>query len=164
MIPAHERPSAGTQADQAPFSLRGLVVVIFIAVAAVAGYIWGIAGYQREHDRWQVRVEVQRIEAALRTGHPVRDWIYVEGRDKARSRPRDHAKHEATLRDFERLAHVGGLAFAQVEVETAYHHAVARFRVTGRITAERSNPARGELQFEREREGWVLVESRLYER
>lgn len=133
-----------------------------VVVAAVAGYILSIDGCRHEYGRHQVWQEVQRIEDALRSGTGYRYWLYVEKQDSAATDPEEHGRHEAILRDFERLAHLEGLVFSDLQVAAGATEAVARFRVEGRAGDGQAAPARGELVFRRTATGWQLAGSRLF--
>ncbi len=145
---------------------RDAAILALVAVAAAAGYFWGIAGFRREHARHQVRDELRRIEGALRSRTGIAFWMYVEGEDSDRTDPGEHARHKAILEDFDRLARLEGLSFADVEVEVDARgdDAVVRFRVASKNLGRAPAPVRAELTFRRRREGWRLSSSRLFER
>ena len=145
---------------------REPAIVSLIAIAAVGGYVWSIGGCRSEYARHQVWQEVRRIEDALRSGTGFRYWLYVEARDSAATDPAEHARHDAILRDFERLAHLEGLVFSDLQVTVGATEAVAAFRVDGRARNGDGQPVptRGELVFRRTATGWRLAGSRLFPR
>lgn len=143
---------------------REAAILAVVALAAAAGYFWGIDGLRREHARHQVRDELRRIEQALRAGTGIAFWMYVEAEDSDRTDPGEHARHKAVLEDFDRLARMDGLSFADVDVDVRGDDAVVRFRVTGKSPDRVPAPVRAELTFRRRPEGWRLSSSRLFER
>jgi len=138
--------------------------MVAVAAAALAGYVWGVANFQREHDRHRLRKEAQRIEAAIRAGHPAAAWLPAEGSPRSRVPAREQARRDAVLRDFERLARLKGFSLVGLEVEVAQEQGLARFHVIGNDVDRRLPPARGEWLFERGPSGWQLVGSRLFDR
>lgn len=143
---------------------RDAAILALVAVAAAAGYFWGVDAFRREHARHQVRDELRRIEQALRAGTGIAFWIYVEADDSDRTDPAEHARHKAILEDFDRLARMEGLSFADVDVDLRGDEAVARFRVSAKSRDHNPAPVRAELTFRRRPEGWRLSISRLFDR
>lgn len=144
---------------------HGPAGVTLVVGAAVAGYMWSIDGCRHEYARHQVWQEARKIEDALRSGTGYRNWLFVEKGDSAARDAEEHGRHEAILRDFERLAHLEGLVFSDLQVAAGATEAVASFRVDGRARdGNGPAPARGELVFRRTATGWQLAASRLFPR
>ena len=162
--PAFTEGPGGTESGRPPGSRRGLAAMVVVAAAALAGYIWGAAGFHREHDRHQLRKEVQLIEAAIRAGHPANAWLHGEGSRGSWVPAQEQARRDAVLQDFERLARLEGFSLVGVEIEVTREQGLARFHVIGHSVDSRLPPARGEWLFERRPNAWQLVASRLFDR
>jgi hypothetical protein len=162
--PACTEGTGRAESGRPPGFRRGLAAMVVVAAAALAGYIWGAAGLHREHDRHQLRREVQLIEAAIRAGHPADAWLHAEGTRGGRVPAQEQARRDAVLQDLERLARLEGFSLVGLEVELAQEQGLARFHVIGHSVGGRLPPARGEWLFERRPNGWQLVASRLFDR
>lgn len=134
-----------------------------IGVLAVLGFSWALRGFGRD-DRQAVLWQVYEMKAGIRSHGPGL-WMFVEGNDSREPPdPKREARHQAILRDFERLAHLEGFDMTEIAVEVRGAEALVSYRVRGvAASSEPPPPAAGEIRFRRRPSGWILEDHRFVE-
>lgn len=152
-----QAPPPWARRARAPASLAG------VALLAVLGFAWALQNYGRD-DRQAVLDQVREMKAGIRSHGPGL-WMFVEGNDAPEPPdPKREARHQAILRDFERLAHLDGFDMTDIIVEVRGAEALVSYRVSGVATPiEPPPPAGGEIRFRRGPAGWVLEDHRFVE-
>lgn len=146
------------------FSRRKALVLAALGGIAVSGYLWGMRDWRREHDRHLVRAELVRLEGAIRGAHVYQDWLYVESGAEGSEEEARHPEHLALLDALDRLAHVDGFAFKEIQISLAGDLAQVTSGVAGRSQAGRPAPPHWlEMAFERRRGRWILARIATHE-
>jgi hypothetical protein len=161
------RPSEAT--DEPPSAsrrVRGPVWLAVVVFLAVLGFAWGVRSYEREHDRHVVLGQVRQLESRIRSHEQPGLWLLVEGNDvPGRPDPLQEERHQAMLRDFERLAHLESFEMTDIEANVQGAEARVSYRIRGVArSGQEPAPAVGEMRFVRQGAGWRLVDHRLMER
>lgn len=147
-----------------PFSRRQALVLAALGAVAAVGYLWGVRDWRLEHDRHQVRAELARLENAIRGTHVYQDWLYVESGTEPFEEEARHPEHVALLGTLERLAHVDGFAFKDVQIAIDGDRARAMCGVAGRARAGYPPPPQWlSMAFERRQGRWFLARIGIHE-
>ena len=141
---------------------RQRLVLGAVAVASLVGFVLAGRDWPRESDRHAVTAEVRELERRIRSRGPDL-WLLVEGNDSQDDADADReTRHQAMLRDFERLSHVAGLAITDIVVHVDGDRALATYRIRSLPTEERV-PRGGQLDFIRRKDRWTIAGHRFTE-
>lgn len=151
-------------AGERHFSRRKVLVLAALAAVAGAGYLWGMRDWRLAHDRHLVRGELARLESAIRGAHGLEDWLYVESGTEPSEEEARHPEHVALLGTLERLAHIDGFAFKDVQIAIDRDRARVMCGVAGRARAGYPPPPPWlSMAFERRRGRWFLARIGIHE-
>jgi hypothetical protein len=148
MKPSPEAP-ATTGDDLSPTRSPNPILLTPIALLALLGFAWGVRNYGREHDRHLVVAQVRELESRIRSHEQPGLWLFVEGSDvPGQPDPVQEARHQAMLRDFERLAHLEAFEIADIDAKVpgAEMRFVRRARAGGWWTIGSSSFRRGKAR------------------
>jgi hypothetical protein len=133
-----------------------------VAVAALVGFVLAGRDWPRETDRHAVTAQVRELERRIRSRGPDL-WLLVEGNDSQDTFDTDReARHQAMLRDFERLSHVEGFAITDIMVHVDGDSALATYRIRS-LSAAEPVPRGGQLHFIRGKDRWTITGHRFTE-
>lgn len=134
-----------------------------IALLAILGFAWAVRSCDVDGDRRAVMRQVKEIEKSLRK-HDPGFWVSVEGDDSPEHpNPAQEKTHQATLRDFERLAHLDGFAMTDVDVEITGDQAQVSYHIRGVPREGETLPVGGVMRFMRRGATWRLTDGHLIE-
>ena len=152
----------GTEAEQV-WSRKGRWMLPLVGIASLLGFVLASRNWPREHDRHTVASQVRELERRLRSHGPDL-WLLVEGGDdRGGGAGLQEARHQAMLRDFERLDGLEGLAMTDVEVQIDGDKALATYRIHASAGPGEGVPRGGQLEFVRRKEGWRVAGHRFVE-
>jgi hypothetical protein len=155
-------PPDNDVADAHPHPRRQRLVLSAVAIASLVGFVLAGRDWPRESDRHAVIAEVRELERRIRSGGP-HLWLLVEGNDSRDDADADReSRHQAMLRDFERLSHVPDLSITNIVVHVDGDSALATYRIRSEPAAERVPPG-GQLQFIRRNDRWMIAGHRFTE-
>ena len=156
--------SEAAQEAESAWSGRGRFTLVLLAIASLLGFVLASRNWPREHDRHRVATQVHELERSIRS-HGPELWLFVEGADHARqgASPDQETRHQAMLRDFERLGRMDDLALTDVEVQVDGDKARATYRIRATTRPGERIPSGGVLEFVRHKEGWQVAGHRFVE-
>ena len=144
------------------WSWNGGWALPLVAIASLLGFVLASRNWPREHDRHRVASQVHELERSIRSRGPEL-WLFVEGGEHPRqgAAAAQEVRHQAMLRDFERLGRMDGLALTDVEVKVDGDKALATYRIRATARPGERVPRGGVLEFVRRKDGWQVAGHRF---